>query len=874
MTVSSTASPVTPEAINRVVKLTAPTRASGGKKDCKFCKPAGYKFLPLRYAVICGVDATQASMWPELTYPLGAGVVEQKLARSRYTVRMLREGFLYVLVSRTSGAMDWQGYAVTAGGMLASFPVGKPPVTPPVFTCDLSTEGVGASMVSIERIEEVKSIHVLFTPDVLPVEMLEKREKDKLGMQSMPKVWKGQPHALDAHALKQWVAEFKLNTDGMSAVSSTDPKLTARAPLARQLFPLMGGPGEDKPLFDEHGKRLSALVKQLEELKSCGFVLWDAIGITQELNQWHRHIADEINVLLKAHEREVEISNRIMGLKAVIEAQASVKPASSYPDAYRAAKIGTPPEYAAWARDPVGWAKTQKKAAWATYDSCYDEPKRVGTMNLVQASITPQFPLAEQRFVDLDTWLTSRALLDAFAHYSPTSVECGLLFHTQVSLCTYALATSESGEKRLRAWRADVALGHQNLMARQMLFNQEAAIAEVRQALSKLKGPELVDGKSLQTTLSNTMTLFDKANDMAALANEGQLPPGAAGNAAKLLSAPLFVSAVGQSVFTGINPAADKLYAFLIYMRAGARSFLQGMADAVIGVFDAIYPSKAGLALQEAPGQRMALQQAMQSKRTEFASLHFGAAIAVIEGVNLYYKHVANRSPNANGRTAAELFAAYAATAGATSIALANLAKLTKNGAKWIEHLKLTNGGMGGFVAGVMAWENAVDLLKAVQNRRYAAAFLFGIKAGISGLVAVGSLSIGALYSAPFLARVGQILGDNRLGSFAISGARMVTELAAKEILIAGINATTRVVVEALVAGIGWLLLAEQVGEIAVSVLSDNKLQVWLTRCTFHRPADAYKGLFSFLHDSDAGKPYVSLDAELKAFGEALSGAT
>jgi len=872
MTEPSAPVQVTPDAINRVVKLTAPPRTSGNKKDCKFCKPAGYKFLPLRYAVVCGAEPAQASMWPDLVYPLGEGVVEQKLAKSRYTVRLLREGFLYVLVSRTSGASDWQGYAVTAAGMLASFPVGKPPVAQPVFTCDLATEGVGASMVSIERIEEVKSIHMLFSPDVLPVDMLEKREKDKLGMQAMPRNWKGQPHALDARALEQWVAEFKLNTNGMASVASTDPKLTARAPLARQLFPLMGGPGEEKPLFDQHGKRLSALIKQLEELKSCAFVLWDAVGITQELNQWHRHIADEINVLLKSHEREVEISNRITGLKAVVEAQASVTPASSYPDAYRAAKIGTPPEYVAWARDPGAWVKAQKKAAWANYDSCYDEPKRVGTMNVVQASITPQFPLAEQRFADLDKWLTSRALLDAFAHYSPTSVECGLLFHTQVSLCTYALASSESGEKRLRAWRADVELQNNNLMARQMLFNQEAAIAEVRQALSKLKGQAQIDGAGLQAALSNTTALFDKANDMAALANEGHLVPGAAGNAAKLLSAPLFISAVGQSVFTGTNPAMDKVYAFLIYMRGGARSFLQGSADALIGLFDAIYPSKAELPLEQAQSQRAALQKVMQGKSSDFAALHFGAAIAVIEGVNLYYKHAANQKPGVNGRTGAELFAAYAATAGATSIALANLAKLTKNGAKWIEHLKLTNGVMGGFVAGVMAWENGVDAIHAAQQKRPLLAALLAAKSTFYGLVAVGSVLIGALYSAPLLAKVGQLLGDTRLGSFMKTSASMVADLAVKEIAVYGIKAATRVVAEAFVAGIGWLLLAEQVGEIVVSALSDNKLQVWLTRCTYCKPAQAYGGILSFLHDSKAGKPYDSLDAEIKAFADALPG--
>jgi hypothetical protein len=240
--------------------------------------------------------------------------------------------------------------------------------------------------------------------------------------------------------------------------------------------------------------------------------------------------------------------------------------------------------------------------------------------------------------------------------------------------------------------------------------------------------------------------------------------------------------------------------------------------------------------------------------------------------VNLYYKHVANRSPNANGRTAAELFAAYAATAGATSIALANLARLTKNGAKWIEHLKLTNGGMGGVVAGVMAWENAVAFAAARKDRRYFAAFLCLSKSGLYGLVAVGSVAIGVLYSAPLLARIGTILGERWGGQIVVETSEFLARLAVKEIVVAGVKVTTRVVAEAFVAGIGWLLLAEQVGEIAVSALSDNKLQVWLTRCTYCKPPQAYHGVLSFLHDSEAGKPYGSLDAEIKAFADALPG--
>ncbi|WP_340521054.1 hypothetical protein, partial [Cupriavidus necator] len=70
---------ITPQQINKTIRLMAPSKTSTGKKDCTFCKPEGFKFLPLRYAVVCGVDAAHASMWPALAYPLGEGVADKKL---------------------------------------------------------------------------------------------------------------------------------------------------------------------------------------------------------------------------------------------------------------------------------------------------------------------------------------------------------------------------------------------------------------------------------------------------------------------------------------------------------------------------------------------------------------------------------------------------------------------------------------------------------------------------------------------------------------------------------------------------------------------------------------------------------------------------
>lgn len=860
------------QAISNTIRSTVPSKTSTGKKDCTFCKPEGFKFLPLRYAVVCGVDDAHVSMWPAMSYPLGEGVVDKAFVTSRYTVRMLREGFVYVLVERKAGQPRWQAYSVSAGGMLASFPVGNPPAVPPVFTCDLATDGVGASFVSIEKIDQVKSIHVLFSPDVLPMEMLDKRAKDKLGMQQLPpQSWQGHAHVLAAQDLHKWVAEFKLNTDGMDTVSASDPKKAGRAPFARQLFPLMGGPGERTADFDRHRQRLTALARQLGQMKSPALVLWDPIGITQELNFRHRSLDVQLQQAMKPHEWEMETSYRIMGLKQRVLSQAAVPPEKLPSDPLMAAKIGINPAYLDWQRDPQGWVKRKQDAAWGRYASCYDEAKRATTIKAVEEKLAPWFADVERRFADLKAWLTSRALTNAFEHYHPDNIECGLLFEYQASLCTYALATSEGGEAMLREWARDASVANTNLLNRQMLFNQKAAIDEFRKAAVALQGKATIDAASLQQMVSNVAGVIDKANAIAQMAEQGLLPAISAGVPAKLLSGALLFATVGQTALTRTNGAVDKLYAFVLYLRGGAVAFMQGSADAAIGVFNASYASKAHIPVAEAQAQRAALKQAMAANKSEFAAMRFGTALALIESWNLVLRYGAAQGKSPGSREHWDLYAACAATAAAVAVSVASLSKIVKPASAWFEHLTLTSGTLGGFAAGVVAVESAVDAVDALKNKRFFAFVALASKSVMNGVAAAGSIYVGVLYSGPLLQRVGTILGEKWLGKTATRAGTRIAEYAISETVIFGLKTTVRVGAEVVVGFIGWALIIEQVGELAILAVSDNKMQVWLTRCKFSKPKDGYRGLWgTIIHDKDAGKPYSSLDEEMKSFDVAL----
>lgn len=861
-----------PQAINKTVKQTVPAKTSTGKKDCTFCKPKGFRFLPLRYAVVCGIDDAHASMWPALAHPLGDGVADKKLANSRYTVRLLREGYVYVLVER-GGEPEWQGYAVTAAGLLARFPVGKPPVVPPVFTCDLATDGVGASLVSIEKIESVKAIHVLFSPDVLPESILDKRAKDKLGMQVLPPHgWQGQSHVLQAAELDRWVAEFKLNTNGMSTVSASDPKLTGRQPFAQQLYPLMGGPGADKAAkFDDHLKRLTALKNQLSQLKSPALVLWDPIGITQELNLRHRSLDVDIQKEMKPYQWELETSHRIAGLKQRVMAQAAVPPSMVPSDPEVAAKIGINPEYDYWKRNPERWVKASQDTAWGNYESLYDEPKRAALVTQLDTKLKPWFDDVEKRFVDLKVWLTSQALTNAFESYHPNKVECGLLFEYQSSLCTYALATSKGGEALLREWTKDVNVAETNLLNRQMLLNQKAAIDEFKKAAGKLKGMPDVDSGTLQQMVSSVTGMIDKANAIVSgLGKGGVVPEGMGGVAAKFLSGALFFSTIGQTAFAPTAGAVNKLYAFVIYVRGGAKAYLQGAADAMIGIFDSAYVSKAGNPIDEARGLRTKLTEAAKANTDDHAAMRFGTALALIESWNLGLKYAAARGKGANARESWDLYAAIASTSAAIAVSVANLTKVVKLSTAWVEHLSLSSGVLGGFAAGVSSVESLADAGAAFKDGRTFAGYAFIGKAAINGVAAAGSLYVGTLYSAPLLKRIGESLGERWMGESLTKAGEWISKQALKETVLFGVELAAREAAEVICGFIGWALIVEQVGELAILALSDNKMQVWLTRCRFRKPQAAYGGWGTIVHDKDAGKPYDTLEKEGTEFDAAL----
>ncbi|WP_371855210.1 toxin VasX, partial [Pseudomonas sp. Irchel s3h17] len=165
------------EAFERIARL---TYSEEGPSACVTCKRS-VSILPLRYAVIGTPPASEPALpVPDLPSTLAAGNLA--LSTAHYTVRPLREGYLYVFVQRH--ASDW-----VCEGAYQTYDSG---LCRPLCPADGDGMSYGTPMpnfgertIQIADPEAVDAARLLFTPDLLTPRMLaeirsQKRLRDTL----------------------------------------------------------------------------------------------------------------------------------------------------------------------------------------------------------------------------------------------------------------------------------------------------------------------------------------------------------------------------------------------------------------------------------------------------------------------------------------------------------------------------------------------------------------------------------------------------------------------------------------------------------------------------------------------------------------------
>lgn len=227
-------------------------------KTCSnFCRKTGFNILPLRYSVILGKKA------PVLPNNLGKNVKDIQLNNSSYIVEMVNSGYIYCLVKRKKGTLEWLAYKVTTKGHLSYFNplVGKPPINVPEFSCNQGGHNFASSLITIENNPDnlASSAYVLYTP----VPMSQNR-----------------------------IRHYRQNAD-LYAENSYWQKINISA--APQMHSLSFGQLKSvvHNIKSYGDSRLNLMIEKFKKIPNAytSIALYDAIGITSKLNNFRNQLS-------------------------------------------------------------------------------------------------------------------------------------------------------------------------------------------------------------------------------------------------------------------------------------------------------------------------------------------------------------------------------------------------------------------------------------------------------------------------------------------------------------------------------------------------------------------------------------------------------
>lgn len=839
--------------------------------------------LPLRYAAVGGSPALRSQL-PDLPAHMRPPAGFPELGQASYALRTLREGFLYVLVKRASQAGHaWEGqYQVNANGSLAHQSVGTRRHQPQPVSAFAASAGC---LVRLIDPDDITDLRLLFSPDPLTELSLQRyRKLENVYRESLtsidPTTFVGQacpapqPGVLTYDQL-ELVADFAVERN---------PRVGAL--LSMQLFP-------SNPIPTLVGTRQAMAPKAGEQIpRGLAIVVNDAIGITQELNNWRNTAIEDVRTEWLNQRSDHGVGNE----HALLVAQSFVEVERLYPElaAEKVVQRELMKERTLVAADSPNSlliseqgrqtmgdfvskskvhlmdfeqaSRTKAKARREAGEFKQDFDKKYGPLinreamqrQLAQFEAKLRFAqyAAEARASDHARWAGSESLLQALDAYDSTDLENGLDYAEQTGRCIVGMEAGEAGAALLDSWfKAPDAL-RSNLAIRGIAFNQEqiiAPVAALREAAKQT--PETESPFDIHETLSNhayaAANAFTRAND---LYEQRQLR-----SPSISIGVHAWFAILGKTVLRNTAPSrTDRL----LYRGLGA-IFMASVHETAVNTRLA-QAARTGQALNPA---RVAGQVSrylnegwadslMQSGTSDFFKVKASAAILLLEATLMLFK--LRQLPDFKAREYAELSAAAFATASAGFEVGATFAELqvtrygaqsvTGNGAavamgRW----KLWGAGLGGIGFGVVGWLDYVDGVKHIRRanamgdttelwlgRAYLVRSFATITMSTAG--AGTAMAIAAPFFNDLLSRRGQSLVVSTLAG--ISGSLATPAM--------------RLLLARLVMGMFWVGMAMTV---VIWLLDDDAMEKWCKGSVYriergldaHKAEDELPDLFSAL---------------------------
>ena len=496
-------------------------------KDCKFCDKNGLFILPLRYAAVVGEGA--AGSVPALPGKLGDKVKHIKLENASYAPRLLRSGFLYVLIKR-SGLLYWEGYFADDDAFLSKFPVDTPPSAAVTFSCDRTTCGINASLIAIDKIEFVEKIYLLFTPTAMTTDRLDAYAANadaRVGTGQMqvflPKEWAAgsteQPHSLKPEELGKYVPEAVLARQYQNACKSPLGKI-----LMQQLYMASCDAYEgmaNLPLATPGG-RIGKLEEKMVATKAAAFAVFDPIGITQELNDFRNAALQPLEDFLGQVDKE-KVSNRrkmdvMVGIDdikdCVVKYGVEIRKKNlddmdlrALPDINKnnaemlrklnrvkeaeiiEERIRKTSEAREKRREQILAGSEQDTRE--KFEKKYESLISVSEIDLLRKTLDKLSREAEakskKRTADHARWVISTELVDAFDSYDEENISSGFCFNFEYSRCVFGMFASTENAPVLKSWMDVNSIDRKNLYMRSNFYNHKSLYDAAEKAFKEAK---------------------------------------------------------------------------------------------------------------------------------------------------------------------------------------------------------------------------------------------------------------------------------------------------------------------------------------------------------------------------------------------------
>jgi hypothetical protein len=496
-------------------------------KDCKFCDKNGLFILPLRYAAVVGEGA--ANHVPALPGKLGDKVKHISLENASYAPRLLRSGFLYVLIKR-SGLLYWEGYFADDDAFLSKFSVDSPPSAAVDFSCDRTTCGINASMIAIDKIEFVEKIYLLFTPTAMTRERLDAYAANaeasvKKGQMQvfLPKEWAAgsteQPHSLKPEELGKYVPEAVLARQYQNACKSPLGKI-----LMQQLYMASCDAYEgiaNLPLATPGG-RIGKLEEKMVATKAAAFAVFDPIGITQELNDFRNAALQPLENFLEQVDKE-KVSNRrkmdvMVGIddikdcvvkygveirkKNLDDMDSRALPDINKNNAEMLRKLNRVKEAEiieerirktseARERRREQILAGSEQDAREKFEKKYESLISLSEIDLLRKTLEKLSKEAEatsrKRTADHVKWVISTELVDAFDSYDEENISSGFCFTFEFSRCVFGMFAGKENAPVLKNWMDVNSIERKNLYMRSNFYNHKSLYDAAEKAFKDAK---------------------------------------------------------------------------------------------------------------------------------------------------------------------------------------------------------------------------------------------------------------------------------------------------------------------------------------------------------------------------------------------------